>query len=147
PHALPLSIPHRALLTPKHGEFSQCEGSGPVAAEAVRAQLRASLEEPSDPDQDPFGPDGPALRAVLRRLYTHPVTGELVAVESEARAFPEKLGRFLTLRDSTCRGPFCDAPIRQHDHIVPHSRGGPTSVDNGQGLCAHCKQKEQQPRA
>ena len=140
-------ITDRALLNPKHGDVAHIEGYGPVPAEAVRAQLRASLEEPSDPDQDPFGPDGPALRAVLRRLYTHPVTGELVAVESEARAFPEKLGRFLTLRDSTCRGPFCDAPIRQHDHIVPHSRGGPTSVDNGQGLCAHCNQKEQQLRA
>src|SRR5699024_7744086 len=60
-------ITDRALLNPKHGDVAHIEGYGPVPAEAVRAQLRASLEEPSDPDQDPFGPDGPALRAVLRR--------------------------------------------------------------------------------
>lgn len=141
-----LIITDRALFHPKHGDVAHIEGYGPVPAEAVREQLRAALQEPSDPDQDPYGPDGPALRAVLRRLYTHPETGELVAVESEARAFPEKLGRFLTIRDSSCRGPFCDAPIRQHDHIIPRSQGGPTSIENGQDACAHCNQKEEHLR-
>lgn len=144
---LGLIITDRALLNPRYGDVAHIEGYGPVPAEAVREQLRAALQEPSDPEQDPFGPDGPVLRAVLRRLYTHPATGELVAVESEARAFPQKLGRFLTLRDSTCRGPFCDAPIRQHDHIIPRSQGGATSVDNGQDVCAHCNQKEHHLRA
>lgn len=141
-----LIITDRALFNPTHGDVAHIEGYGPVPAEAVREQLRAALQEPSDPDQDPYGPDGPALRAVLRRLYAHPRMGELVAVESEARAFPKELGRFLTIRDSTCRGPFCDAPIRQHDHIIPHSQGGPTSIENGQDACAHCNQKEEQLR-
>src|SRR5699024_6163853 len=93
-----------------------------------------------------MGPDGPALRAVIRRLYTHPLTGELVAVESRARAFPEPLARFIRWRDQVCRGPFCDAPIRQIDHIPPRAAGGGTPLDNAQGLCAHGNGKEQQTR-
>src|SRR5690606_12229368 len=37
---------------------------------------------------------------------------------------------------------FCNAAARQADHITPHSRGGPTSLDNGSELCGHCNQKE-----
>ncbi|MDN5821716.1 MAG: HNH endonuclease, partial [Brachybacterium sp.] len=108
---------------------------------AVRAQLRAATAEPAEPADDPFGTDGPAVRAELRRLYVHPTSDELVAMDSTARAFPPALRRFLTWRDTTCRGPHCNAAIRQGDHIEPVSRGGPTSGDNGQGLCAHCNQK------
>ena len=91
-----------------------------------------------------YGPDGPALRAVLRRLYEHPRAPELVAIEAHARAFPAALARFIRLRDRTCRGPHCNAPIRHIDHIHPHATGGPTSLDNGQGVCACCNDKEQQ---
>ena len=48
------------------------------------------------------------------------------------------------LRDRTCRGPHCSAPIRHIDHIRPHVAGGPTCLDNGQGVCAFCNDKEQQ---
>ena len=68
---------------------------------------------------------------------------ELVAMDATSRPFPPAMRRFLSWRDTTCRGPFCNATIRQYDHIVPVSRGGPTSLDNGQGLCAHCNKKEQ----
>src|SRR5699024_8892072 len=33
---------------------------------------------------------------------------------------------------------YCEAPIRQCDHIVPLSAGGITSLVNGQGACAYC---------
>ena len=40
------------------------------------------------------------------------------------------------------RYPICAmchrAPSTQADHIVPRSRGGDESLENGQGLCAHC---------
>ena len=91
-----------------------------------------------------YGPDGPALRAVLRRLYEHPRAPELVAIESHARAFPAALARFIRMRDRTCRGPHCNAPIRHIDHIDTHAFGGPTSLENGQGACAYCNDKEQQ---
>ena len=84
-----------------------------------------------------------AIRAVIRRLYTHPTTGELVSMDYRARAFPPAMARFLTWRDTSCRGPFCNASIRQHDHVKPSARGGPTSLDNGQDACLHCNQKEE----
>jgi len=135
-------ITDRALFRPDVGDTAHLEGYGPVPDEAVRAQLRAATAEPEDPSQDPFGADGPSVRAEIRRLYTHPLSGELIAMESTARAFPPAMRRFLTWRDTSCRGPHCNAAIRQSDHIDPASRGGPTSLDNGQGLCAHCNQKE-----
>lgn len=137
-----LIITDRALFRPDAGDTAHLEGYGAVPAEAVRAQLRAATAEPAEPADDPFGTDGPAVRAELRRLYVHPTSDELVAMDSTARAFPPALRRFLTWRDTTCRGPHCNAAIRQGDHIEPVSRGGPTSGDNGQGLCAHCNQKE-----
>lgn len=133
-----LMMTDRALLSPDHGDVAHIEGYGPVPAEALREELRNALAEPEDPAEDRFGPDGPQLRVVLRRLYLHPTAGELVAVESRAREFPAALKRFLNWRDGTCRAPYCDAPLRHHDHIVPASKGGPTSVDNGQGSCAYC---------
>lgn len=135
-------ITDRALFRPDAGDAAQIEGYGPVPAEAVREQLRAVTTPPSSTEPDPLGEDGEETRAVLRRLYTHPTTGELVAVEARGRAFPPAMAKFLTWRDTHCRGPFCNAYTRQHDHIRPFSRGGPTSVDNGQDTCAHCNQKE-----
>ncbi|MCG7308409.1 HNH endonuclease signature motif containing protein [Brachybacterium sp. ACRRE] len=74
----------------------------------------------------------------LRRVFTHPTTGELIAMDSRSRAFPEGLKLYMRLRDVSCVGPYCGAPIRHADHIRPVAEGGPTSVANGQGLCAHC---------
>jgi hypothetical protein len=73
--------------------------------------------------------------ASLRRLYTDPGSGALVAMESKSRVFPDGLGRMLSLRDGQCRFPYCDAPIRQLDHVHPHAVGGATGYVNGQGLC------------
>lgn len=135
-------ITDRALFRPDAGDVAHLEGYGPVPAEAVRAQLRGVTAAPDDPARDPFGADGPVIRATIRRLYRHPIVGELVGMDARAREFPPAMRRFLSWRDSSCRGPFCNAAVRQADHIVPVSRGGPTSLDNGQGLCAHCNQKE-----
>ena len=43
----------------------------------------------------------------------------------------------IKLRDRCCREPFCTAPIRHVDHIVPVRDGGRTSYDNGRGVCEH----------
>src|SRR5699024_6981749 len=72
-----------------------------------------------------------------RRLYTHPTSGELLAVESKAKVFPSALARFLRWGDLSCRGACCNATIRQSDHVVHQSAGGPTSIDEGQGAGAH----------
>lgn len=137
-------ITDRTLLHPGRGELAQIEGYGTVPFEAVREDFAGSLHGLAHGADEALGADAPAVRLALRRLYTHPRTGELVAVESVGRAFPPALARFIRWRDMTCRGPFCNAPIRHCDHIRSHAAGGPTSLDNGQGLCAFCNDKEQQ---
>jgi hypothetical protein len=84
-------------------------------------------------------------RATLRRLYKHPDSGALVAMESRARIFPKGLARFIDIRDDTCRTPYCDAPIRHHDHATPDARGGATSATNGLGECAACNYAKEAP--
>jgi hypothetical protein len=79
-----------------------------------------------------------AFNVWIRRLYTAPATGELVAMDSRARLFPAGLRRFIEARDDTCRTPYCDAPIRHLDHIVPWHGGGATTQANGAGLCEAC---------
>ena len=81
----------------------------------------------------------------LRRLYTAPGTGELTAMDSRARLFPAGLRRFLTARDDTCRTPYCDAPIRHFDHIIPWHHDGPTTQGNGAGLCEACNHTKETP--
>ncbi|WP_343915475.1 HNH endonuclease signature motif containing protein, partial [Arthrobacter pascens] len=85
------------------------------------------------------------LRVWVRRLYTAPGTGELVAMDSRARLFPAPLRRFIQARDDTCRTPYCDAPIRHHDHIVPWHNGGTTSLENAAGLCEACNHTKETP--
>ncbi|MBW8821334.1 MAG: DUF222 domain-containing protein [Streptomyces sp.] len=79
-----------------------------------------------------------ADRAWVRRLYTSPADGSLVAMDSRRRCFDGGLRRFVVIRDQTCRNSWCGAPIRHADHPVPAADGGETSADNGQGLCEAC---------
>ena len=105
-------------------------GEGPVPAAVARRLIRRA------------GEDG---QLWLRKLYAHPESGELVAMESKTRLFPAKLAEFIDLRDDLCRTPYCGAPIRHHDHVVPHAEGGATSADNGDGLCESCNYAKQAP--
>ncbi|WP_442544632.1 HNH endonuclease [Arthrobacter sp. KN11-1C] len=85
------------------------------------------------------------LKVWLRRLFTAPGTGELVGVDSRARLFPAGLRCFIQARDDTCRTPYCDAPIRHFDHIIPWHDGGPTTLANGAGLCEACNHTKELP--
>lgn len=100
-------------------------GYGPIPAAVAR-----SLINNADAD--------PQSRATLRRVYRHPRSGALVAMESRSRIFPKGLARFIALRDETCRTPYCDAPIRHTDHTTPAAQGGPTSAGNACGVCEAC---------
>ncbi|NHN55338.1 DUF222 domain-containing protein [Calidifontibacter sp. DB0510] len=86
-----------------------------------------------------------ASRALIRRLFTDPDDPDLVRVESTSRTFTGLLRQAISLRDEVCRTPYCDAPIRHIDHIRRHTDGGPTSMDNGQGLCASCNYLKEHP--
>lgn len=81
--------------------------------------------------------------AFLRRLYTRPEDGQLGGMDSQSRFFTGNLRKFLLLRDQACRTPWCGAPIRHVDHIVPAEDGGRGSADDGQGLCEACNYAKQ----
>ncbi|UYG16121.1 HNH endonuclease [Brachybacterium huguangmaarense] len=66
------------------------------------------------------------------------MTGELVAMDSRARAFPAPLEQMVRWRESTCASPWCNATVRHIDHVAPHAHGGATSYANAQGLCVRC---------
>src|ERR1700722_10538570 len=100
-------------------------GYGPIPAAVARGLVSGAVTDPRS-------------RATLRRLYAHPTSGALVAMESRARLFPRGLATFIGLRDQRCRTPYCDAPIRHRDHAKPWAGSGGTSAGNGLGLCERC---------
>jgi hypothetical protein len=98
-------------------------GYGPIPAPAARQMLMNTAGQ---------------AQVWLRRLYTHPETGALLSMDSRARLFPDGMKRFLFDQDQMCRTPWCDAPIREYDHIKSFISGGGTTPSNGQGLCREC---------
>ncbi|MEV0893982.1 DUF222 domain-containing protein [Promicromonospora sp. NPDC050262] len=83
--------------------------------------------------------------AWLRSIYVNP-HGRLVATTSTSRFHPTGLAALLRAREQgICATTWCDAPIRHLDHVTPFVEGGPTSLDNGQGLCARCNYAKQAP--
>jgi hypothetical protein len=132
PTEIALVMPHGSLFgdddTPGH-----IVGYGPVPAALGRSLAAAT------------GDVAEQAKVWIRRIYTAPLSGELVAMDSRRRRFPEPLRTFLVLRDQVCRTPWCDAPVRHTDHIVPAAHGGPTSAANGQGLCEACNQAKEAP--
>ena len=86
-----------------------------------------------------------ATTAWVRRLYTSPEDGSLIAMDSRRRTFTGQLRRFLIWRDQTCRNSWCDAPVRHTDHITRATDGGETTAENGQGLCEACNYAKEAP--
>jgi hypothetical protein len=84
-------------------------------------------------------------RVLVRRLFANPEDNTLVAMESGRQLFEGDLRKLLTNRDDSCRTPWCDAPIRQGDHVQARHRGGRTTLDNGQGLCEACNYAKEAP--
>ncbi|WP_423489172.1 DUF222 domain-containing protein [Mycobacteroides sp. PCS013] len=106
-------------------------GHGPVPAAVARRLISDAVSV--------------GAKVLARRLYRHCGTGALVGAESRSRLFPKALAELIDMRDQTCRTPYCDAPIRHHDHVVGSARGGATSFENGQGLCERCNYVKESP--
>lgn len=81
----------------------------------------------------------------VRRLFDDPETGVATSVDPTRRRFTGALARYLLARDKVCRTPGCGAPIRHLDHIRPYRDKGPTTADNGQGLCERCSYTKEMP--
>ncbi|MGP4032735.1 DUF222 domain-containing protein [Pseudarthrobacter sp. 1C304] len=140
-----LVMTDRTLLQ-ADAEPARLPGYGIVPAGWARELLTSGGTAP-EPDTGANTGTDPRedLRIWLRRLYTAPGTGDLVALDSRARIFPPGLRRFITARDATCRTPYCDAPIRHLDHINPWHDGGETTATNGAGLCEACNHTKETP--
>jgi hypothetical protein len=110
-------------------DTAHLDAYGPIPAELAREIVCGALTAAEQVD--------------VRRLYTRPDTGELVAMDSRSRRFRGSLARFVKLRDRVCRTPWCDAPVRHLDHVTDHDLGGPTSAANAQGLCEACNYAKQ----
>jgi hypothetical protein len=107
-------------------------GHGPIPADIAR-RLVARGATASD-------------LATLRRLYTHPDTGRVIALDSISRDFPRGLAGLIRFRDQgRCRNSWCGAPISDTDHVKSVAEGGKTSFENGQGLCEACNIAKQAP--
>jgi 5-methylcytosine-specific restriction endonuclease McrA len=126
PVEVSLVMTDQTLLAGGH-EPAHLEGYGPIPAALARELTRE------------------ADRAWVRRLYTSPTTGSLVAMDSRRRLFEGELRRFVILGDQVCRNPWCGAPIRHVDHVRRATDGGPTSADNAQGLCETCNHTKELP--
>jgi hypothetical protein len=112
-------------------ESAHVPGYGPVPADWAQDLLADSLS---------------AEAVWVRRLYTHPDTGALVAMDSRARRAPAGLQHLIRRRDQDlCRTPWCGAPIRALDHAREWLSGGATSEPNLQGLCERCNHAKQAP--
>jgi hypothetical protein len=86
-----------------------------------------------------------AESAWVRRLYTHPESGSLVAMDSRRRLFTGQLRHQLVLANDICANPYCDAPVRHADHASPVRDGGPTTLDNAAGVCEACNYTKDLP--
>jgi hypothetical protein len=131
PVALNLVMSDQTLLG-EDESAAVLDGYGPIPASVARRLVGGAIGDPRS-------------RATLRRLYRHPRSGALVAMESRSRRFPKGLAAFIGIRDQTCRTPYCDAPIRHRDHARPRNRGGPTSANNGLGMCERCNYTKESP--
>lgn len=132
---LQLIMTDRTLLQ-GDSEPARLAGYGIIPAEAARQLIINGSN--SLPSQHEFN-------IWLRRLYTAPATGELLATDSRARFFSPGMRRFIESRDHLCRTPYCDAPIRHYDHVVPWAKGGRTSLGNAAGLCERCNHSKENP--
>lgn len=113
-----LMMPLDSLLDPADPTPADLTGYGPVPAQLAREILTSS--------------NG---RKWWRRLFTKSAGGPIIGGDPFRRRFDGFLAKLITLRDQRCRDPYCDAPIRHHDHIRRHSDGGPTTLTNGRGVC------------
>ena len=101
PVEVQLVMPEETLLA-GGDEPGDLDGAGPVPAGVARDLV-------TDPDATVW----------LRRVYARPADGSLVAMDSKRRRFPDGLRRLIQTRDRTCRTPWCGAPIRHTDHVIP----------------------------
>jgi hypothetical protein len=106
-------VPVEALVDPDSPLPAAIPGLGPVPADLIATT---------------------AGRRAWRRLVTW--KGVVIGGSSRQRKFTGFLAELVRARDRwRCAEPYCDAPIRQIDHIRRRADGGATTLDGGRGTC------------
>lgn len=93
-----------------------------------------------------FSPGGVRKNIETRnRVYTNKLFREIINLETEdsKRLFDQNQKTVIWRRgDGKCK--ICNTKVDANspnfhaDHIIPHSKGGKTTIENGQVLCAGC---------
>jgi hypothetical protein len=123
-----------------------------VEAETLQAIADESAARALDLDLKPahldgFGPIGPQLLDHLLcgaeitpiLVKTIGCNTEVLDVGPDVRyATPRQAKAIRHRQDGTCASPGCHHPIAHNHHLIWHSRGGPTDLDNLIGLCRKC---------
>ncbi|WP_109472114.1 HNH endonuclease [Ornithinimicrobium cavernae] len=149
----PVPAPYARDLVASGGRVSAAGsvGQGAPGGRATGATVGAWADPTGGTGVDPTGgtgvdPTGGAgsdrardeALVWLGRLYADPETGVVTGQDRRRRRFTGAVRRFIVARDQVCRTPWCDAPVRHADHVVPWAAGGETDPTNGAGLCEAC---------
>ena len=104
--------------------------------------LGCGTEQPNLSGYGPIDVDTARMLAGMAgswtRIFTDPVTGDLAAIDKDARRIPRALRNWLWARDETCRAPGCNRPANRCDidHTRRYEHRGPTRPDN---LVCYCR--------
>ncbi|MGC5629149.1 DUF222 domain-containing protein [Georgenia sp. Z1344] len=131
-----------AITAPRDVELSIVMPAESLAGSDVPAWLTGHGPLPADTARE-------AVRHArivwFTRLWTDPAHGGVLTTESRSRTFDGRLRQLVLTRDDICRTPYCSNPVEHIDHTIDHAAGGPTSAENGTGLCASCNYTKQNP--
>ena len=116
-------VPIEALLDPTTPLPAQIPGLGPIPTEVITSNTG---------------------RKTWRRLLTR--HGTVIGGDSRRRKFSGPLADLIRARDHwRCSEPYCDAPVRETDHIRRAADGGTTTFDQGRSTCQFHNQLREQP--
>jgi hypothetical protein len=78
-------------------------------------------------------------RADIQRIVYAGRSRRITDLGERTRLFTGPLREAILLRDRRCQHPGCRVPAQECevDHVVPSSKGGPTSQRNGRAACGH----------
>ncbi len=123
---------------PAMRRLAQAEGvleSQPIHQDVESMRCRTESGLTISPDTALMG----VLAGTIRR-FTLDLPSLDFEASSKARLFEGAKRLGIMIRDEHCQGIGCDTHSSkcEADHIVPHSRGGPTVPTNGDAKCAPC---------
>ncbi|MGH8882286.1 MAG: DUF222 domain-containing protein, partial [Stackebrandtia sp.] len=121
--AVQVLIPIEALVDPASPLPAEIPGHGPVPVELITTTTG---------------------KKTWRKLVT--TAGVVIGGDSTQRTFTGFLADLIRARDHhRCSEPYCDAPIRETDHILRWADSGLTEFRNGRGQCVLHNQLREQP--